>query len=111
VLHLISSITKKQQLGGEINFLTSSLMQLAGLVLLVELVVIYFQSSLMPYCQWITLGTLLFFQTIRLFRGFFHALVEGVSWYYIILYLWTLEILPLLIAINILMKASNLGVR
>jgi hypothetical protein len=37
---------------------------------------------------------------IRIMKGVFSVLLKGVSWYYIILYFCTLEILPLLIAYN-----------
>jgi len=39
---------------------------------------------------------------LRFLRGFWIVSKQGVPWYYIILYFWTLEILPLLIVVKLL---------
>ncbi len=46
----------------------------------------------------------LFFFGIRIFKGIVSIFMQGVSWYYIILYLCTLEILPILVIYYLYMK-------
>ncbi|MDF3028326.1 MAG: hypothetical protein K0S23_2633 [Fluviicola sp.] len=85
----------------EVNQLTLTMAQTAGIVILIEFFFIYFQPELLSESKLIIGGTFLFFIVLRIIRAFYHALQLGVSWYYIILYLWTLEILPLLIGMKL----------
>lgn len=86
----------------ELNYFTLVLSQFFGLLFLVELFVSYFQPSFTETSAWILGGTYLAYLIIRFLRGFWIVLNQGVSWYYIILYFWTLEILPLLVVVKLL---------
>jgi Domain of unknown function (DUF4271) len=86
----------------EFNYFTLVLTQLFGVLLLLELFVSYFQRDLALKSAWMIAMTYLAYLLIRLLRGFWIVSKQGVPWYYIILYFWTLEILPLLIAVKLL---------
>lgn len=51
----------------------------------------------------LALGLLIFENSLRLLRSLVHVFVQGVSWYYIIMYFCTLEILPLFITFYVLL--------
>ncbi len=108
IIRIISSLFKAKFIGEEINFLTSSLTQIAGIFLLCALVVVYFQPDLFVYTKSITVITILSFFIIRILRGIFHAFTEGIRWYYIILYLWTVEILPVLVCLKLILGTNTL---
>ncbi|HLP56351.1 MAG TPA: DUF4271 domain-containing protein [Fluviicola sp.] len=86
----------------EFNYFTLVLTQLFGLLLLLELFVSYFQPAFVFKSAWMMAITYLAYLLLRLLRGFWIVSKQGVPWYYIILYFWTLEILPLLIAVKLL---------
>lgn len=92
----------KAQLSSELSYLTIGLHQLLGVVVLLEFFVSYFQPNSAVSIQWLLIFTYLFFLFFRFLRGFFTASSQGVAWYYIILYFWTLEILPVLIVAKLL---------
>lgn len=52
--------------------------------------------------NWVFLGLYLVFQLYKIFRGFVIAIRQNFEWYYIILYLCTLEILPILVLMRTL---------
>ena len=56
-------------------------------------------SSLFP---WLFFVLILLFQMYKIFRGFVIAIRQNFEWYYIILYLCTLEILPILVLMRYL---------
>lgn len=84
----------------EFNYFTLLLTQLFGILFLVELFVAYFRPE--PILTWVMIGTYVFYLLFRFIRGFWIVFKQGVPWYYIILYFWTLEILPLLVATRLL---------
>lgn len=86
----------------ELNYFTLLLTQFFGLLFLVELFVSYFQHAFAAESAWVLGVTYLTYLLIRFLRGFWIVLNQGVPWYYIILYFWTLEILPLLIVAKLL---------
>lgn len=100
-ISIAGTITGFRQIIQEVNQLTLTMAQTAGIVLLIEFIFIYFQPAFLAESKLIIGGTFLFFIVLRIIRAFYHAMQLGVSWYYIILYLWTLEILPLLIGIKL----------
>ncbi|MNJ89125.1 hypothetical protein D3C87_66870 [compost metagenome] len=100
-ISLAGTITGFKEVILEVNQLTLTMVQTAGIVILIEFFFIYFQPELLAESKLIIGGTFLFFIVLRIIRGFYHAIQLGVSWYYIILYLWTLEILPLLIVLKL----------
>lgn len=92
----------KRNLSNELTYLTIGIHQLLGVVILLEFFVSYFQPAIAVSTQWMLIFTYLIFLVFRFFRAFFIASSHGVAWYYIILYFWTLEILPVLIVAKLL---------
>lgn len=86
----------------ELNYFTLLLTQFFGILFLVELFVSYFQPAFMTKSVWLLVLTYLAYLLIRFLRGFWIVLNQGVPWYYIILYFWTFEILPLLVVAKLL---------
>jgi hypothetical protein len=86
----------------ELNYFTIVLSQFFGLLFLLELFVSYFQPSMVEKSVWLLAGTYIAYLLIRFLRGFWIVMNQGVAWYYIILYFWTLEILPLLVVVKLL---------
>lgn len=86
----------------ELNYFTLLLTQFFGLLFLVELFVSYFQRTFVEESMWVLGGTYIAYLLVRLLRGFWIVMGHGVKWYYIILYFWTLEILPLLVVARLL---------
>lgn len=100
--NLAARISGRPEALTELNYFTLVLTQFFGLVLLLEFFVIYFQPAFVERSAWLLGATYLAYLLIRLLRGFWIAMSHGVSWYYIILYFWTLEILPLFVAARLL---------
>jgi hypothetical protein len=86
----------------ELNYFTVLLSQFFGLIFLVELFVSYFQPGLTEKSKWLLAVTYIAYLLIRFLRGVWIVMNQGVAWYYIILYFWTLEILPLLVVVKLL---------
>lgn len=86
------------------NYYTVLLTQLFGLIFLFEFFVSYFQPQVQVYSPVIMGITYISYLLLRFLRGFWIVAEQGVRWYYIILYFWTLEILPLLIAMKLLFR-------
>jgi hypothetical protein len=68
-----------------------------GLIYSIILLIWTFNSQWSLIFVSIFLGIAVFFAFYRILRGFISAFKKGVSWYYIILYLCTLEILPFIL--------------
>jgi hypothetical protein len=102
VSNLAARISGHRAAVQELNYFTLVLTQFFGLLFLVELFVSYFQPAFAEKTAWLLGITYLIYLLIRFLRGFWIVLNQGVPWYYIILYFWTLEILPLLIAARLL---------
>lgn len=97
-------ITGSQEFAQEINYYTLNTFQLVGILLLLEFFFSYFEPQWVGQSQVILLITYLAFLLVRFLRGFLLGLQFGISWYYLILYFWTLEILPLLVISRMLYK-------
>jgi hypothetical protein len=97
-------ITGSQEFAQEINYYTLNTFQLVGILLLLEFFFSYFQPQWVGQSQVILLITYMAFLLVRFLRGFLLGLQFGISWYYLILYFWTLEILPLLVISRMLYK-------
>ena len=102
ISNLAARITGQASVVLELNYFTLVLTQLFGLLFLLEFFVIYFQPAFVTKSTWLLAFTYIAYLIIRFFRGFWIVLNQGVPWYYIILYFWTLEILPLLIVAKLL---------
>lgn len=101
--NLIASVSGERQAIEQANYYSLLIAQFFGLVLLLELIVSYFQPKVVLGSIWVFGVTYALYLLLRLLRGFFIAARSGVSWYYLILYFWTLEILPLLIVSKLLL--------
>lgn len=97
-------ITGSTDFAQEMNYYTLNTFQVVGILLLLEFFFSYFQPQWVSESQVILLITYLSFLVIRFLRGFLLGLQFGISWYYLILYFWTLEILPLLVISRMLYK-------
>lgn len=106
IVSLAGTITGLRDVIQEVNQLTLTMAQTAGIVILIEFFFIYFQPEFINQSKFIIAGTFLFFAVLRMIRGFYHVFQMGVAWYYIILYLWTLEILPLLIVLKLVFSSE-----
>ncbi|MDR0803137.1 DUF4271 domain-containing protein [Fluviicola sp.] len=106
IVSLAGTITGIREVIPEVNQLTLTMVQTAGIVVLAEFFFIYFQPEFIVQSKFIIAGTFLFFAVLRMIRGFYHVFQMGIAWYYIILYLWTLEILPLLIAVRLVFNSE-----
>jgi hypothetical protein len=104
IVRLTGFITGSKEFALEINYYTLNTFQVVGILLLLEFFFSYFQPQWIGQSQFILLITYLVFLLIRFLRGFLLGLQFGISWYYLILYFWTLEILPLLVIARLLYK-------
>lgn len=100
--NLAARISGKPDAVTELNYFTLILTQFFGLVLLLEFFIIYFQPTFVESSVWLLGATYIVYLLVRLLRGFWITMSHGVSWYYIILYFWTLEILPLFVVARLL---------
>jgi hypothetical protein len=69
-------------------------LQLGGVLLSLSLLIWAFNPSFSAYFSTIFLGIMGFILFFRIYRGIVEAFQQGISWYYIILYFCTFEILP-----------------
>ena len=74
----------------------------SGLVYSIILLIWTFNPQWSSIFVYVFLGFALMFAFYRLLRGFLSAFKKGVRWYYIILYLCTLEILPFVLLYSFL---------
>jgi hypothetical protein len=99
---LAARIIDRGETIADVNYSTLIIMQFFAVILLLELFMSYFQRGLLFDSFQVVAVTFVVFQALRLVRGFWLGINQGISWYYIILYFWTLEILPLLILVKLL---------
>jgi hypothetical protein len=72
-----------------------------GIVLLLVSTVHAVALNLTFVTQWIIAGSIVFFYLFSLFRSIYLGIKKGISIFYLILYLCTLEILPILLVIKL----------
>lgn len=99
---LTGFLVKRIALIREIQFYTQTVSDVIGLFLLLVLFVDFFEPFLQIEGNWWMLLAVGSVFILRFLRGFIMAIQEGIPWYYIILYFWTLEILPVLVALKLL---------
>jgi|GEM_PF-2367619 len=102
ITNLAARVTGNAEAVTELNYFAIILTQFFGLVFLVEFFVSYFQPEYIQETSWLLGMTYFVYLILRFLRGFWISIHQGVSWYYIILYFWTLEILPILIVVKLL---------
>lgn len=106
---IAGNLTGQKKIAHEEIYFTLALYNVLGLVLLSEFFIFYFQSGPQTIALKIVGTTYSLFLIFRILRSVFLGLSAKVSWYYIILYFWTLEILPILIVIKLLFNGEMIG--
>lgn len=104
------SLTGQQKIAREEIYFTLALYSVMGILLLIEFFVFYFQTGTNKTAMSIVGFTYALFLVFRIIRSVFLGLSSKVSWYYIILYFWTLEILPILIVTKLLLDNGVSGI-
>ncbi len=90
-------ITSKKELVNEINSFSLNQINFLGLLFGIFVFVAYFFKLFFTYYISVIIIIYLIFLSIRFLRAFYLSITNNVRWYYIILYFWTLEILPILV--------------
>lgn len=104
MVNTAAGIMGNRQVTYEFNYFVQLLTQFFGVVFFIEFFISYFQPGLIFESSFVMLTTYIVYLIVRFVRGFWIVYKNGVPWYYIILYFWTLEILPLLIVAKLFYK-------
>lgn len=96
VTWLFTRLSNSNQLYREIQFYTFLSMEALGILYLIVLFVDHFQPFIPETRSLLLFTPVVFVFIVRILRSTVLALRERMRWYYIILYFWTLEILPVL---------------
>ncbi len=102
----VGTVTGAKNTSNELIQITLNLTQSAGIILLVILLFAIFKTGQQELVTTIFGGVFLTFGIIRIVKGFYISLQQGIRWYYIILYLWTLEILPIVVLLSLISKGE-----
>ena len=97
-LWLIGMITREVKLIVVPLLETIVIIEFIGFILFFLALIWVLNPQFSNYFLWVFSVLLAFGFFLRVFKSLFSVLRKGVSWYYIILYFCTLEILPLFIA-------------
>lgn len=106
---IAGNLTGQKKIAQEEIYFTLALYNVLGLVFLIEFFLFYFQFGAKETAVNSVIFTYGIFLAFRIIRSVFLGLSSKVSWYYIILYFWTLEILPILIVIKLLFNGEMSG--
>lgn len=107
---IAGNLTGQKKIAQEEIYFTLALYHVLGLAFLMEFFLFYFQAGSKETAGKIVVITYALFLAFRIIRSVFLGLSSKVSWYYIILYFWTLEILPILIVIKLLFNGEMSGI-
>jgi hypothetical protein len=107
---IAGNLTGQKKIAQEEIYFTLALYHVLGLAFLMEFFLFYFQAGSKETAGKIVVFTYGLFLAFRIIRSVFLGLSSKVSWYYIILYFWTLEILPILIVIKLLFNGEMSGI-
>lgn len=100
LLYFVEIISGEKGLLKEIKLTNWILFKGMGILLSIILLIVVF-SRINSSWMFLNINYLLIIAYLyRVFRGFIFSIQKGISWYYIILYFCTFEILPLLILYN-----------
>lgn len=99
---LTTRLTNRPQFYTELNHINVGVAQTSGLLFLAAFFVLFFKPEYKILGNLVILGTFGLMYFIRVLRSFYIGIQQGITWYYLILYLWTLEILPVLILAKLL---------
>lgn len=107
---IAGNLTGQKKIAQEEIYFTLALYHVLGLAFLMEFFLFYFQAGSKETAGKIVVITYALFLAFRIIRSVFLGLSAKVRWYYIILYFWTLEILPILIVIKLLFNGEMSGI-
>lgn len=99
---IVSLISGESKLIDNLSFISSSLLNFGGVFLLILALVWSLNPELTLILSWILIIFLVVFYIIRIFKGLNITFRQKISWYYLILYLCTIEILPVLVVSRII---------
>lgn len=99
---IATRLTNSTKFFTELNHINVGLAQTAGLLFLVAFFVLFFKPEYKILGNLVILSSFGLIYILRVIRSFYVGIQQGISWYYLILYLWTLEILPVLIVAKLL---------
>ncbi len=99
---LISVVSGEGQLIENLSFINSSLLNFGGIFLLMLAFIWSINPDLNTLFSTVLIIFLIVFYIIRIFKGLNITLRQKISWYYLILYLCTIEILPVLVVSKII---------
>lgn len=99
---LLTRIFRNEDLNREIQHITFILIQGIGLVYLLLIFIDYYQPILPEARSILLFIPIIVLFAFRILRSTVLAWRENMPWYYIILYFWTLEILPVLVVVKLL---------
>lgn len=99
---IATRLTNSAKFFTELNHINVGLAQTAGLLFLVAFFVLFFKPEYKILGNLVILSSFGLIYILRVIRSFYVGIQQGISWYYLILYLWTLEILPVLIVAKLL---------
>jgi hypothetical protein len=83
--------------------IVSMIFQLVGIILIPLTIILMLNPAFYKIIIYAGVAIYMVFMAVRLFRGASYAIQNKIPWYYIILYLCTLEILPLGVLYKLLM--------
>lgn len=99
---LTTRLTNNVKFFTELNHINVGLAQTSGVLFLAAFFVLFFKPEYKILGNLVILGTFGLMYIMRVLRSFYVGIQQGITWYYLILYLWTLEILPVLILAKLL---------
>lgn len=99
---IVSLVSGESKLIDNLSFISSSLLNFGGVFLLILALVWSLNPELTLILSWILIIFLVVFYIIRIFKGLNITFRQKISWYYLILYLCTIEILPVLVVSRII---------
>ncbi len=106
-LTFIGSLTGATQIFGRPIQLTWILPQFIGLILFLFNLIWLLNPGFDQTMIWMVLGLLILLSMQRILRSAIHLVGRQVDWYYILLYLCTLEIIPILLLVWFLFDWTN----
>lgn len=99
---IVSLVSGESKLIDNLSFISSSLLNFGGIFLLILALIWSLNPDLTLILSWILIAFLVIFYIIRIFKGLNITFRQKISWYYLILYLCTVEILPVLVVSRII---------
>ncbi|MBM3160812.1 MAG: DUF4271 domain-containing protein [Bacteroidetes bacterium] len=94
---IVSLVLGESKLVDNLTFISSSLLNFGGVFLALLSLIWALNPELTIFLSWVLMIFLGCFYIIRIFKGLNITIRERISWYYLILYLCTVEVLPMLI--------------